>query len=389
MEPVTWPAARNRVGGLACGMRPAARGGNGAQFSGVSSKVMLSSILRRLRRRQQSAVWNLPRKASYQQSKIESAVDNLREIDSLLVEQLGRQAPILREVRRDLERIIRDLNHEDDLTTTAPVQNELGKVHKKVRSINSSGTAFGIITILSFLLGLLSIPRINQHLFGSECPAVEMGNDVARNGSEGTLGGAPVGCIEATPANEELIPPLRPEAKQASRKEANAVEPSKRGAGSSRIVQLTKAPLPRSPQEKAPVVDEAAISLPRPVVSEEQERLSAEHGPALERPVDAPGILPPTQSSTEVLPRMRTRVPPDCPGERFAFSRAVVELNVLVAADGHIERIRVEGSAPLSTAREGIRAARRSRFEPGTRGGVPAEMWVLVRYDFSSCNRVY
>jgi hypothetical protein len=345
-------------------------------------QALLNSMLSHLRRQRQSADWSVGRKPFYQQRRIESAVDSLLEIDSLLVEKLGHQAPILREVRQDLQRVITDLNHADDLTTEEPkVRSTLDKVRAEVRSVNVSGIAFGLVTIVSLLL---TVPSINWYLFGSECPVVETQSKTARNGTEPAK--TQVGCIEATPSPEEPSAQPRPEGR-ANTDHTGRVHPARGG----------RPVLSGSPRTSKPVLPP---SLPKVAVPSEEPEPSSlgPSGPgsetvipkkrlAPEVPVEGLGFPAPPRPPKEVLPVMSTRVSPECPKAQGELFRGLVDVNVLVAIDGHVKQTRTGEGIPAGSARAASRAARRSSFKTGTRGGVPAEMWVLVRYDFSSCSQ--
>ena len=348
---------------------------------------MVKTILGRLGWGRRPAVWNLPRKQSYQQRKIELAVDDLLELHSLLVAQLGHDAPILRDVRRDLQRVVMDLNHADDLTVVEPqVRSKIDVLTSGVRSINVSGIVFGIVSILSLIL---SVPWVHQFFFGSNCPVVESSRiETSQTESERALNQTKVNSIKETPAEAEVNAQQQPKEKHVGNGRVQELQPAgKRKAKSDHAVQGLEPTTPTASHESTQVVGEAeSVSPPLSIVVQVPEGPPTEHrGTSQLHISNGPSSSSATKREIEILPKIDKKVSPDCPAG-IELSKVVVELRVLVGADGHVQQIEKRGSGPVSAIREATRAARRSIFRPGTRGGIPLEMWVPVRYDFSSCN---
>jgi protein TonB len=98
--------------------------------------------------------------------------------------------------------------------------------------------------------------------------------------------------------------------------------------------------------------------------------------------VPAPPASPPAVQV--VLPRLEQAATPRYPETARRIGReADVEVRVLVDEEGRVAAVELVGPAPgLGFGEAALDAARRSRYRPGTRDGLPAAMWTTLTVSF-------
>ena len=96
------------------------------------------------------------------------------------------------------------------------------------------------------------------------------------------------------------------------------------------------------------------------------------------------GTSPPFHEPVVVDPRILTLAPAVYPTSAKPMrAQGVVEVEVLVGPDGQPRRTRIASSfGHPACERAAMEAAMASWFTPGTRDGVPREMWVRIPYNF-------
>ena len=83
------------------------------------------------------------------------------------------------------------------------------------------------------------------------------------------------------------------------------------------------------------------------------------------------------------MPEVLTRMPPRYPEvARTSGVSGVVQVQALVAADGSVARVRVAKSVPLLDE-AALEAVRTFKFKPGTCGGRPVPVWVILPVRFT------
>ena len=164
-------------------------------------------------------------------------------------------------------------------------------------------------------------------------------------------------------------PPLtagRREPAQAEAVPADAARADAAGAGGT--------PPPGLSQEKTSAVPSGAAPAPS----------DSRGAPTAAEPARA-AAEPPTASGPLVPPRLLRFDPPEYPN--LARQRGVegtVVLSVRVAASGQVSEVRFVRRVPQDVGinEAAAAAARRARFQPATRGGVPAEAWYTLTIPF-------
>lgn len=106
-------------------------------------------------------------------------------------------------------------------------------------------------------------------------------------------------------------------------------------------------------------------------------------GALAQEPTPAPEDLP-TSEPVKVKPRLIEPETPDYPAEALPDRlTGRVTLKVTVAVDGTVTDVAYESGGPEVFVAPAIEAARRLRFDPGTRDGVPVPWRIAVHFDFA------
>jgi hypothetical protein len=357
---------------------------------------MVSSFWRRLFKRPKAGERPFGRKPSYHHRQIESAVDGILALKENLAAYVSRQAPVYRDMASILDNIVSRLNEADDY-----VRVEEALPHPILPAITANlergsrlAWAFGILGIVTTSL---SFPPINRFIFPDEqgqmalpwpsCPPVNLTSGGAESYSsvnelQGSVG---LESEEGRLDSHSKLSKLKPHDSQQSVHTAEAREPVKNDApmpdlagpeGELLIEKGTHELLPGSGG-----VD-AMDSKGRDVKSEQvvvETTLGAQPGDVVEDIARNRGRL--KREPPEIIRSVR----PSCPKGGILDSQRIVHLNVEIGPIGNILGVDQVGVGFEPFVDSAKRAVHRSRFAPGTVGGVAATMRLSMKFDFGHC----
>ncbi len=147
---------------------------------------------------------------------------------------------------------------------------------------------------------------------------------------------------------------------------------------------------PPSPEPATPALESAALRAPPapppgPVTRPAEEPVTEPVKPAMEpaEPAMKPGDHIDRGDPEAVAPVIVRRVPPEYPRRARRLKReARVVVAVYVDERGDVIRTIIEVGADPAFNKAAIVAARKTKFAPARRGGIPGKMWTKIPYDF-------